>query len=320
MIALPLELERATFEMAAALNPTCMPSLILVAHRVKIWIEPILYHALIVESESTTHLSRVVTEIPKLSSFTALSHARKDFLQQHVRSLCFIEPGNPQTIPELLHLCSNITTLFIRSFSPHAIRALFIAPSLADRPAAPGLQRLTIDVSAIFIDGQIDFSPSYFATITHLDLHDISNAGMVSWAMELDSDWDTSSNNTIPSLAALPNLTHLAFHDGKIPLHSCFDILKRCTRLVVLVLLETRGDERRLRELVYVPLASDSKFVMMTGVDLSLQLKEWQAHERGRPDFWVAAEELALSRRREGGWPGVLKYNPIGGWVNSSGV
>ncbi|KAJ6550049.1 hypothetical protein B0H19DRAFT_1160293 [Mycena capillaripes] len=43
---LPPELERLIFEIAALESPKSMPALILVARRVQIWIEPLLYGVL----------------------------------------------------------------------------------------------------------------------------------------------------------------------------------------------------------------------------------------------------------------------------------
>ncbi|KAJ7879703.1 hypothetical protein B0H13DRAFT_1571256, partial [Mycena leptocephala] len=52
---LPPELERIIFELAAFVNPASMPSLLLVAPRVKIWIEPLLYETLIITPNNASH-------------------------------------------------------------------------------------------------------------------------------------------------------------------------------------------------------------------------------------------------------------------------
>ncbi|KAJ7065685.1 hypothetical protein C8F01DRAFT_1249260 [Mycena amicta] len=52
---LPPDLEREIFEYTAELYPAAIPSLLCVAHRVLVWIEPIAYRT--IDIDSSKHLS-----------------------------------------------------------------------------------------------------------------------------------------------------------------------------------------------------------------------------------------------------------------------
>ncbi|KAJ7121829.1 hypothetical protein C8R43DRAFT_1136349 [Mycena crocata] len=47
---LPVELEREIFEIAAHSRPRSVPTLVLVASRVKVWVEPFLYRTIFLDA------------------------------------------------------------------------------------------------------------------------------------------------------------------------------------------------------------------------------------------------------------------------------
>ncbi|KAF8201937.1 hypothetical protein K438DRAFT_1965389 [Mycena galopus ATCC 62051] len=70
---LPLELERKVFELAAHLHPSSIPALLRVAHRILVWIEPLLCKILVL-----TTLARNYGVLERLehkpASLRAVSH------------------------------------------------------------------------------------------------------------------------------------------------------------------------------------------------------------------------------------------------------
>ncbi|KAJ7847805.1 hypothetical protein B0H14DRAFT_3453508 [Mycena olivaceomarginata] len=53
---LPVELERKIFEIAAQSNSMFIPTLLLVAHRVKTWLEPMLYSVVVFSDPIDGHV------------------------------------------------------------------------------------------------------------------------------------------------------------------------------------------------------------------------------------------------------------------------
>ncbi|KAJ7489094.1 hypothetical protein FB451DRAFT_682518 [Mycena latifolia] len=164
---LPLELEREIFEITARLYPQMAPTLLRVAQRVLVWIEPIVYETLIVHS-NMLH--------PSL--FLALESKPASFFHKNVRNLLLdLENHESSSIDRLNLLLSACTAVIdLALFDPH--------PSMLPHLAAMKLQRLSVHLYSLFLSHEIDFAGQpFFATITHLNVHD--------WELQETTDFDT---------------------------------------------------------------------------------------------------------------------------------
>ncbi|KAF7296955.1 hypothetical protein MIND_00927500 [Mycena indigotica] len=198
---LPPELERAIFAMAAALHPSMTVPLLLVARRVLIWIEPMLYSSTILEEES--HLDaflRMVARDPEMAR-GAVRHVVVPFTRGTTAA--------QDTIRTALSACTRLDRLAVGSCT-------WSAALLADLSAA-GV-RLTRFAGHVTTGGPTGFSTLQllFGALTHLEVFD-----------EL--------HDATPLLTALPCLTHVAIsmptmNDGE---RAVNDLMRSLPRLKV---------------------------------------------------------------------------------------
>ncbi|KAK7023289.1 hypothetical protein R3P38DRAFT_3270833 [Favolaschia claudopus] len=95
---LPLELEMAIFELCALSLPVFIPKLMLVAHRVKEWVEPIFYRTICICVDSSA------PEFPRLTQDTLsslITHKPPAFFRKH------------QNAKSLLLFCSDTENLWL---------------------------------------------------------------------------------------------------------------------------------------------------------------------------------------------------------------
>ncbi|TFK64267.1 hypothetical protein BDN72DRAFT_963323 [Pluteus cervinus] len=173
----PVELERAIFEDAAHLSRHSIPTFMLVAHRVKEWMEPQLY-SIVIAHQSSRCPKGYTPPIDRIESY---AHHVRHFLVYSVRNF-----GFDQLIKHLT-LCTNLIDVGL--WVPHQDPQIFT--TLSSLP----LQRLSGYLSRIWpdISTQIGGVQTPFLGLTHLEL--------------LDSDITWSS---IKWLTNLENLTHLS--------------------------------------------------------------------------------------------------------------
>ncbi|KAJ6529792.1 hypothetical protein B0H19DRAFT_1384894 [Mycena capillaripes] len=196
---LPPELEREIFETSALMHPRDIPTLLRVARRVLIWIEPLLY--------------RVI----RLSTFTVdfmslLQSKPAVFLQTAVRHLCLDSSSDAGQAKLILELCTGVVDL--------ALEFGHADPILLPILATMFLQRLSTYLHRLFGDN-INLGHPLFAVLTHLDL--------------LDKDEEHLSQ-ILPQIPALLALTHLAL-DCDVPRDTVQNLLTRCPRLALLFCL-----------------------------------------------------------------------------------
>ncbi|KAJ7687691.1 hypothetical protein B0H17DRAFT_1069509 [Mycena rosella] len=174
---LPLELEKEIFEIAARLYPGMAPVLMRVAHRVLVWIEPIVYETLIFRGED-----------PPPSLQLALKSKPADFFPNNVRNLLLDHSeGAHHNQGLLLASCSGVRNLLLMAARP------FMLPHVMNMK----LQRLHVDIQNLFDSLEINFTQPFFANITHLDF------------------WGYQGLETLSSpsgLSSLPELTHLKLY------------------------------------------------------------------------------------------------------------
>ncbi|KAJ7917406.1 hypothetical protein B0H13DRAFT_1995175 [Mycena leptocephala] len=207
----PPELERKLFETCALLHPETIHSLLLIAHRVLAWIEPILYRVL-----SITDRPEDPT-IPLLATFRSKPPS---FFHDHVRHLFVNDGWRIAETTAIFSRCTEVHSLaFIRG------TRLLLDPLCTMRP-----RRLAVSLTNLF-NGAADFTLPCFANLTHLDSFDTSSAIMM----------------LPPSqLGALPSFTHFAMHG--LPAGLLLAVLIGCPRLEVVVNLYGRpGDEVAFR-------------------------------------------------------------------------
>ncbi|KAJ7059517.1 hypothetical protein C8F01DRAFT_1370432 [Mycena amicta] len=194
---LPTELEREILEITARVYPEMRYTLLFVARRARIWIEPLLYRTLILEKTST---------LPLKPQHLLAAHTR------HI-GLLFMH----DTTTEVLRLCTGITHAAIGELATitegfhdsfHALRQIQFLACHGD--ALCNSARLSKEDAALPV----------FASLTHLELFN-----------------DKLPTCFLDFCAGLPVLTHLALNDTDSGWTTMEHLLQRCTNLRLLVLL-----------------------------------------------------------------------------------
>ncbi|KAJ6533285.1 hypothetical protein DFH09DRAFT_1181490 [Mycena vulgaris] len=264
---LPEDLERLIFELATFLFPEAMPALLLVAQRVKTWIEPLLYE-IIYDGFIDPRPERT---LPKLCEMIQSRPA--SFFQDHVRHVCLRGWDDDDYIVKILAVCGATVNLnlFLFDGGPAFLSIIGVMP----------LQRLSINLALLFPGPNgdaTDFSYPLFTHITHLDLH--------GWN---DDDWAAWSG-----LAHMPMLTHLSFNNNLVSSSVCRSALVHCTSLKVLAIVCSDEPDLVIYARFYGDVSADTRFVMVVVTDA---LRDWEMGARGGEDYWVAAEALVQKRR-----------------------
>ncbi|KAF7366319.1 hypothetical protein MSAN_00888100 [Mycena sanguinolenta] len=256
---LPLDLERHIFEIAGNSHFKSIPTYTLVAWRVKIWLEPILYRVMVSGDPLPGHASFAADRF----SWAVQSQASSQHVTNLLISTCDGIPG--KYIERLLTRCSSIQNLALILLG----RQASLLPSLSAMP----LRRLSIELAHLFPSAGIHFTHPLFSHITHLQLRD----------RLVDAQWDEWRG-----LASMPNLTHLASLMSKSP--PIFEgALDTCPRLQVLIFLYVEANP----EIGLESLAPDTRFVCMPAPSY---YTDWQNGARGGDDFWVRAEKFIAQR------------------------
>ncbi|KAJ7156214.1 hypothetical protein C8R46DRAFT_1355948 [Mycena filopes] len=263
VVNLPPELELEIFELCALYYPRSIPRLVLVARRFNVWMRPLLYRTLICDHESYPIM---------------MEEQSKAALPAHSVDRIVAPPGDNSPLPAFV-----------------AVRNLFLS-SRVDSAASTAILAACINVENLSLCGSsaewiplisclplrhLYASPpqiipafgSAFPHLTHLEIYEYPPSS--SW-------WD--------NLAALPQLTHISFHDC---LTEVFLLLLRlCTQLQVLICLSGMygGDES------IAGLAQDMRFVCMS---CNNYVQDWCMGARWGEDYWHRAE-IIIAKRRAG--------------------
>ncbi|KAJ7182913.1 hypothetical protein C8R43DRAFT_16768 [Mycena crocata] len=274
-ILLPPELEREIFEATALLHPGSIPGLLLVARRVLIWIQPLLYRTLVVKNGAKP-LAAFLHALSLEDTSTA------SVLQNSVQSV-FVHP-TPWLASDLrvvLSSCSGITNLVMMSTNPSVL-------SLLENQR---LQRFSVCLAQLFDNGSHlqNLVHPVFRHTTHLDLFDFLHNEQV---------WST--------LALLANLTHLCLHSF-VHRWQLRAVLTECKRLRVLVNMHIGTEpEWGLADICgRLRIEDDPRFVLIS-LDMSTNayVRDWTAGRRGGKDFWALAEAFVAKKR-------MGKINPV---------
>ncbi|KAK7022387.1 tyrosinase central domain-containing protein [Favolaschia claudopus] len=296
MSRLPTELERLVFE-CAAVNRSQIPTLLLVAHRVRIWLEPILYHLLLLNGVRSIE-----------SVLTVILSKPPAFLESAVRHLLLYSSPfslKPDTLSKFMHRCPGITSLSLIGdiTGPHLL------PALAQMHS---LKRLSIEMTLLFPGSEVDLDHPLFACITHLDLFEEV------YIEEEDEPEDLLWLTHPQAPAKMPNLEYLGFNTQ---LHPSFlrAILQRYQQLRVLVVGFTATDEEsavgfleQVTEQTAAMFEEDGEERVGVGMERLVvgtydnPYQDWERGVRGGEDVWVRAEEFV--RRKRGGEVDAANY------------
>ncbi|KAJ6487806.1 hypothetical protein C8R45DRAFT_1213824 [Mycena sanguinolenta] len=277
MSTLPPELELNIFQLVARTTPydaTLRLRLMLVARRVKIWVEPFVYHCVAFSKANTwARLKRIVATKPP------------DFLARHVMSLC-IPPKTVtlQEASEILLACTGVQRLawWIDSFTdapgaiPHSVQTL-------------ALCRLSMELAHFFCFAA-DL-PILHAHLTHLELI-FCEEYAAAYPATLD-------------LACFHHLTHLALRSDSMRLYWPLDLvssmLDSCGSLQILVLLDHVFG---VGETVIRRPLNDPRAVLVLTQDT---LYDWEPSARplpewelplGEGDMWERGEDIIRGNLR----------------------
>ncbi|KAJ7662164.1 hypothetical protein DFH06DRAFT_1471732 [Mycena polygramma] len=261
---LPVELERNIFELAARAHSKSIPKLLLVAQRVKIWLEPILYSVVVFSHPIPGHLSFGPTHFSSAIQSQAISGYVKHLFIPYDKVLAI-------DLELVLASCTAVENLVLPSLQiPEGTDLL---PFVSAMP----LRRLRTTLADLFFMGGIDFTHSLFTHITHLEL-------MEDLFFAQREDWK--------GLSLIPNLTHLAFLVKKsLPIFQC--ALTACSALQVLIFVHIHHLNIQDVGFGLESLAHDTRFICMPASPLS---QDWQIGARGGDDFWVRAEKFIAKR------------------------
>ncbi|KAJ6550994.1 hypothetical protein DFH09DRAFT_603637 [Mycena vulgaris] len=221
----PPELERQIFEICALSRPVVIPRLMLVAWRVKEWVEPLLYRTIALDLPSPIAGFPVFTSQNLLA---VMQRKPESFFQHAVSDLLLL--GHPRT--DILSVCTGVKNLSIDylTMDDESI------PLLATFP----LTHLYIEVVPL-LHALTPTSP-LFSQMTHLELFDGEDDPIISTGLPL-----------------LPRLTHVSFANRGF-LRSCLDLLETSNSLSVLVCL----DNEEMLSGEAESLSTDLRFVAMS--------------------------------------------------------
>ncbi|KAJ7762906.1 hypothetical protein B0H16DRAFT_1718739 [Mycena metata] len=161
---LPLELEREIFEFAAQSRPSGIPSLLLVARRVHIWIEPLLYRTMVVAPDPRSwglYPPVIASETLIIISMIKLRES-SSFFKNSVHHLCLYNTTQGETTL-ILSALTNVQNLWL--YLPDSV---FTIEQVAKLP----MKHLHCRMSSLSAQN-VHFSHPIFAQITHLAFFDV---------------------------------------------------------------------------------------------------------------------------------------------------
>ncbi|KAJ7624416.1 hypothetical protein FB45DRAFT_82810 [Roridomyces roridus] len=266
---LPRELEQKIFELAAYSDPLCVPRLVLVAWRVKEWVEPFRYRILVLMGIIRPRLNGLGC-FPHQDdhNFARILATPPSIFKKSVRHMCLHYVYDP-VLEYILSAARDLENLWVaHDFTQTPLASIF-------HPTR--LKQLHCNIRGLFPQGQkADFTHPIFAHLTHLDLFDIF------------SDW------LLRGLPLILNLTHLAFHD-KALVFQLPRLLRECKVLrVVVYRILWEGFVAREVHPELDELWEDPRFVQMESNE---RIKDWHMGALTGVDFWSQADNFTRKRR-----------------------
>ncbi|KAJ7138857.1 hypothetical protein C8R46DRAFT_1013852 [Mycena filopes] len=261
---LPPELERQIFETAAFAIPLTIPTLLRVARRTRVWIEPLLYRVLGPGIRKEREMFRAIRLF--------LNTKPPRFFADAVRHL-HLPPSSHLTQGQarrLLSLSRNLVDLAASGFSSDP-GLLPILARLRIRHLGMSLRQM---FSATGTSSSINFHHPLFDSVTHLTIY------------------DRPDEVICEGIPALPALTHLSMK--KITQWGALrTLLAKCARLQVCLSVWPPSEIGPARRQV-IPFV-DRRFILVAFADY---WGDWQAGAEGRVDLWAIAENFIAQKRR----------------------
>ncbi|KAF8903847.1 hypothetical protein CPB85DRAFT_1009742 [Mucidula mucida] len=257
---LPMELEREIFEAAARMEPGRARHLILVARRVKTWIQPLIYELVSLGSQDVDLFMRTMGSIP--SSFFAAN----------VKKLCLTISVEPLVGTQILSTCTGLDSLALWVDFWSSDSHISVPPLLAYLP----LRNLSVPLKCFHeLSSDVLCRSTLLQNLVRLDL----------------IHWDGDEFAALPDLSSTPNLTELGvivhFHITKSYLLS---LSSQCPTLRVMSVLVDEG-----LGIEHVP-TEDPRIVFLPYPNM---VPDWEASVRGFESTWTAARQVVAERLRE---------------------
>ncbi|KAF8143875.1 hypothetical protein K438DRAFT_595356 [Mycena galopus ATCC 62051] len=276
----PEDLERCIFESAAFFHTDCIPALLLVAHRVKIWIEPLFYKAVTIYGLPRGRGPKPNTNfrhsVPALYSLMKSKPA--SFFSDHVRHVQLVGVPIAEILPALAACNATINLALFNVSCVEGDAALL--KLLGEFP----LKRLSAPEYYWLRPGGLgDFVHPLFAHITHLDL-----------TGNLPGDHPSAKRS---QLALIPRLTHLSFSEDFLCFRTTGVILEHyCKSLQVLAIVFSSPGMLKfiVLNLELQPSLFDPRVALLAVGD---RQADWEKGARGGNDYWIAAERLVEKQR-----------------------
>ncbi|KAJ7626127.1 hypothetical protein FB45DRAFT_1060634 [Roridomyces roridus] len=163
---LPQDLERDIFLITSYTDPQSVPTLMLGAHRVKLWVEPLRFRAMILYGTILHRMEPRMKDFPFTNdeTFSRLFSIPPATLRDSVRNLCLQHVSLP-VVEYILSTCDNIQDLSI--FPAHHPSLLDIVGKLRLRHLHCDLQSLFSGIERNYVLAHIDYTHSLFSNITH---------------------------------------------------------------------------------------------------------------------------------------------------------
>ncbi|KAJ7445105.1 hypothetical protein FB451DRAFT_1293379 [Mycena latifolia] len=280
---LPPDLEREIFEICALARPVTIPGLMLVAWRVKKWVEPLLFRIVCIAPRlrRPAQIDNLGLRLPFFTS-DRLLHLMNErptgLVANSVRHLYLLPPreGGEQAMlrhttnmDAILPACIGLTTLFI------APKETEFCATLGDMYA---LRRLTVDASEFFKQHPEGFAHWLFRNITHLEIFSGQIGSAATWA----------------ALALVPHLTHFSFWEEAFLNGRAGAVLAACPRLQYLVFLSISPGFILSCAPACVRLAADPRFVAVIVRDSK---RDWLFSALQKQDYWTRVEAFIAAKR-----------------------
>ncbi|KAJ7065608.1 hypothetical protein C8F01DRAFT_1366563 [Mycena amicta] len=260
---LPRELEHEIFEYTAYLYPETIPSLLCVAHRVRVWCD---------------RANRIPynpnQQIQALLILPAATKSKPpEFFAKHVQRIFIDSERTSEPVKDVcaaLALCINVT----RIAGVHASLSRLLLPVIIPMR----LERIALFLTDIFPESiwAVDLGLSCFQTLTHFDVFDF-----------MSDEGEALVYAT--KLCALPVLTHLSLND-MVPWEAVETLFQGCRCLEILVVQWSEYVEVGKERAAQAPF-DDMRFLMTPYVRMDESVLD-------PPNLWSLAEAFIADKRR----------------------
>ncbi|KAJ6518297.1 hypothetical protein C8R47DRAFT_960183 [Mycena vitilis] len=258
------DIEREIFETTALMYYNTIPSLLLVARRVNLWIEPLLYRIVVAHHWRSETMRALVN---------AMASKPPEFFHNAVRHFALSGAANVSfgEAKELLRRCTGLVDF---GASRH-----FTDPGLLRVLAELPVHRLSLSLGALF--GGLEYvNPTHavFRCVTHIDLFDMMDEGLL---------------EIVPLIPQLPALTHLCLDDHT-PQFILTSLLTQCPRLEILLVLYPLF-QTHAYEAARVPEEHDVRLVIG---QYQNSWEDWEDGAKGLPYPWSRADDFVARKQR----------------------